>query len=158
MPEAKRPDLMGGARLALSPVAAAVGDGTETSKMIETGDPDFPSLPAWIDFTASTGAENRYEDMIEQKRWRLASCRKSPVVLRMPQLLALPLGTGKARIADQNPDNARLMIRIKWDLKQRRVREIADKYHRKILRAGSVYAIPGKGTWRADLDTSHPAD
>ena len=135
-------------------VEARVGDPDEQAPMVPTPDGE---LPAWTDYTASTSGVNRNGDAIDQNTWRLANYRKNPQILWMHDRSRPPIGRGEPRIVNRGADDARLVIRVHWDLDDEDARKIAGKVMRGFLPAGSISAAPGKGSaYRMQLDKDHP--
>jgi hypothetical protein len=138
--------------------AGKIGE-VEVAPRKEYTDPDgvTRSYPVWTDYIASTAGENRNDDWLETGQMVLKHYRANPVVLAMHDNRSWPVGTGQPRLVGTG-DDAVLYMRVHWDLEDYEVRRIAGKVDRKVLRAGSIGAMPGKGSdWRSRLDPSHKA-
>lgn len=138
--------------------AGKIGE-VETAPRQEYVDADGEtrSYPLWTDYIASTAGENRNDDWLETGQMILKFYRANPVVMAMHNRRSWPVGTGKPRLSGTG-DDAVLYLRVQWDLEDPETRKIVGKVDRRVLRAGSIGAMLGKGSaYRWSLDPSHKA-
>lgn len=104
-------------------------------------------------FVASSGAIDRYGDVVEQS-WRLANFRRNPVILH--EHMVPVVGRGSVKV-DKDADA--LMLSVQWDDDEvNPVGRLVAHQHRTGMRSAvSVGFRPGRSISRAKLDDDHPA-
>lgn len=130
----------------------AEGD-TEQAPFVETVD---GKRRAHHDFVANTSLPNRHDDIIDQNTWELSNYNRNPVVLWMHDMHRFPLGRGEVWVEHLGSTNARLMVRVHWDLARSDAREASRQVEEGFLSAVSIHARFGQSQWRDELPESDP--
>ena len=131
----------------------AGGQPVGSAPMVET---ESGPLPAWHVFVANTSAPNRHGDIIEQDDWQLDNYRANPVILWMHDLRQDPLGRGEVWVARPGTPDACLMVRVWWNHKRERAREVCEQVEDGMLSAVSIRATFAQRLWRDELPETDP--
>lgn len=107
-------------------------------------------------FVANTAQPNRYRDIIDQATWQLENYRRNPVILWMHDWDDQPIGRGEVWIDGEGTPDARLMVRVSYDLAREAAADICRQVEEGYLSAVSIYANFGACTWRCELPEADP--
>lgn len=109
-----------------------------------------PTLEA-ATFIASTDAQDRYNDIVDQGSWKLDNYLANPVIqVNHSYRIEDTVGRGSPRI-----ENGQLMIDITWG-KDEKSQEVAQKVMDGLVGAVSVGFIPGRSVQRNSLSPNDP--